>query len=56
MEVKKMENKIKYIIREVLADWEIWDKNNGYDVISVYIKENGVIKFNYQDDGTIAEQ
>jgi len=41
---------------EVLADWETWDKNSSYDVISVYIKENGIIKFNYQDDGTIVEQ
>jgi len=33
---------------KISADWEVWEVDNYYDVITVYIYQNDVIKFNYQ--------
>jgi len=35
-------------IVDVSAEWESWDLNEIYDIVTVYIYENRLIKFRYQ--------
>ena len=37
------------------AEWEEWEQNSNYDVIAIYIIENGIIKFTYQIEDTKIE-
>ena len=37
------------------ATWESWEEDNNFDVIGIYIYENGVIKFYYQLEETKTE-
>ena len=34
------------------ATWESWEEDNNFDIIGIYIYENGVIKFYYQLEET----
>ena len=37
------------------ATWETWEENDSFDVVGIYIYENGVIKFYYQLEETLTE-
>ena len=39
----------------IMATWESWEKDNNFDVIGIYIYENGIIKFYYQLEETKTE-
>ena len=36
----------------ISAEWESYSKDSNYDVVVVYIIEDGVVKFNYELDET----
>jgi hypothetical protein len=36
----------------IYAEWEAWKINHDYDVITLYVYEFGVCKFNYQIEET----
>lgn len=36
----------------IWAEWESWEQDNSYDVISICITQNGHTKFNYQLEET----
>lgn len=36
----------------VVTEWENWDECSDFDVVTVYIYENGVIKIRYQEQET----
>jgi hypothetical protein len=37
----------------ISAEWEEWEVDSGYDVITIYVyQEGGIIKFNYQVEET----
>ena len=39
----------------IFAEWEQWEDNNNYDVISISIYQAGINKFNYQVEETKIE-
>ena len=41
---------------KINANWEDWDEDSKYSVMGIYIYENGIIKFYYQDVNTLVEQ
>jgi len=36
----------------IFADWEQWEHDNNYDVVSISIYQAGISKFNYQVEET----
>lgn len=36
----------------IYADWEQWEHDNNYDVVSISIYQAGINKFNYQVEET----
>ncbi len=36
----------------IWAEWQVWDKNNKYDVVEVYISKDDKILYYWQDEET----
>jgi len=36
----------------IFAEWEQWEQDNNYDVVSISIYQGGINKFNYQVEET----
>lgn len=40
----------------IQAEWEEWEQNNSYDVVTIYIYDENIIKIRYQLEETKTEQ